>query len=67
MFIKEVTWRMRNDFHFIARCESCGHEHKRGDGYADNYFCIVVVPGQHCQNCGLNSHGDKKPALVGRL
>lgn len=57
MFIKEVTWRQRDDFHFIAKCEHCGHEHKRGDGYADMYFQRVVLPSQACPECDLNTLG----------
>ncbi len=60
MYIKEVTFRHRNDFHFIAKCEHCGFECSRGDGYADEYFCLKVVPGQPCLKCGLNSYGKKE-------
>jgi hypothetical protein len=35
MRIAEVLTRHRNDFSFISECESCGHRHRRGDGYAD--------------------------------
>lgn len=65
MFIKQVVWRHRNDFHFIAKCEHCGHEHRRGDGYANEFFCLEVVPGQACPRCGKNSHGEqvREPAL----
>lgn len=61
MFIKEVTWRHRNDFHFICGCEHCGHSYKRGDGYADAFFQQRVVPGQHCPECRTNSYGEKAP------
>jgi len=57
MIIKDVIWRHRNDFHFIAYCKYCGHEHRRSDGYADEYFCERVVPGQSCPKCGRNEAG----------
>lgn len=57
MFIKTITWRYRSDFHFIAKCEHCEYEHKRGDGYADEHFCLKVVPSQPCAECGKNSYG----------
>lgn len=64
MHIAEITWQHRNDFHFICECEFCGHRYKRGDGYADAFFCHRVVPGQHCPKCGLNARGEKEAALV---
>jgi len=59
MRIQEITWRYRNDFHFTAQCEHCGHATKYGDGYADNYYCTQVVPNRYCPECGLNFHGRK--------
>lgn len=67
MHIKEVTWRHRNDFHFICACERCGHEFKRGDGYADAFFQQKVVPSQHCPKCGLNSYGEDRAATERRI
>ncbi len=58
MHIAEVTWRHRNDFHFICACEHCGHRFKRCDGYAGAYFQQMVVPGQHCPKCHTNAHGE---------
>ena len=58
MRIKEITWRHRNDFHYIAACEHCGYETKYADGYADNFYCTVVVPHRHCEKCALNSYGE---------
>lgn len=65
MIIKEVVWRHRNDFAFIAKCLSCGYEFRRGDGYADNFFQEEVLPSQHCPNCGLNQHGERSQNEVG--
>lgn len=65
MFIKGVTWRHRNDFHFTAKCPWCGHEEKRRDGYADAYFCMHVVPGQHCPKCGFDQQGHLKENEAG--
>lgn len=59
MRIDEITWRHRNDFHWIGKCEHCGHTDRFGDGYADEFYCLNVVPSRHCEKCGLNSHGDK--------
>ena len=61
MRIKEVTWRHRNDFHFITQCESCGYEYERRDGYADEYFCLHVVPGQACPKCGAVTRPPDQP------
>lgn len=63
MHIQEITWRHRNDFHFICACRHCEHAFKRGDGYADEYFCRVVVPGQHCPKCGKNEDGELKVSM----
>jgi hypothetical protein len=57
MHIAEVTWRQRNDFHFIAECRYCGYRFRRGDGYADACFQQEVLPSQHCPNCRLNESG----------
>ena len=66
MIIKEVLSRHRNDFSFTCGCEHCGHTFRRGDGYADHYFCTEVVPGQHCPECGLNSHGENAEQTAAR-
>lgn len=59
MRIKEIISRYRNDFGWIGKCEHCEHEERYGDGYADEYYCLHVVPGRYCPQCGLNSHGNK--------
>ena len=59
MYIKELTWRNRNDFHFICACQHCGHEFHRGDGYADAYFQQEVLPNQRCPKCDANHWGEK--------
>lgn len=56
MRIGEITWRHRNDFHWIGEC-SCGHREKYGDGYDDQFYCTKVVPARHCPKCGLNEYG----------
>ena len=58
MRIKEITYRHRNDFHYIAECEHCGKEEIYGDGYADHFYCTRVVPeGRFCPSCERNSYG----------
>jgi hypothetical protein len=64
MYIKNLIERYRNDFSFVCGCEHCGHTFKRGDGYADTYFCQVVVPNQHCPECGKNTYGESDAASV---
>lgn len=61
MRIKEVVRRHRNDFSFIAAC-ACGHEFTRHDGYADEMFCLRVMPSQHCPKCGKNEYGQSANA-----
>lgn len=64
MRIEEITWRHRNDFHYIAACHGCGHRQKYQDGYADQFYCERVVPARHCPKCGVNALGQvaEKPA-----
>ena len=62
MRIKEITWRRHNDFGFIAMCAACGFEEAHDDGYADEQFCLGVVPAQHCPKCGLHARGEAAPA-----
>lgn len=64
MRIQEVTWRHRNDFHYIAACEHCSHEVKYADGYADNFYCTQVVPNRSCPKCGLNTYGKKAESVA---
>lgn len=59
MQIAEVTWRHRNDFHWVGKCRWCGTEAKYGDGYADAFYCHRVAPERHCPKCGLNCLGAK--------
>jgi hypothetical protein len=66
MRIVEILSRHRNDFSFICGCEHCGHQYRRGDGYADAYYCLRVVPGQHCPECGLNTYGEPRTAIGDR-
>ena len=58
MYIKEVTYRNRNDFKFIAFCRHCLTQTRYGDGYADHYYQTKVLPARHCPNCGKNECGD---------
>lgn len=55
MRIIEVTQRYRNDFHWIGQCEWCGHKRRYGDGYADSYYCMVIVPNRICDKCESTS------------
>lgn len=65
MRIHEVTYRNRNDFHWIGNCEHCGKNAKYGDGYADEYYCQVVVPARHCLHCKKNSYGETADGVKG--
>lgn len=61
MRIKELTWRNRNDFHFIADCD-CGKSSRWGDGYADEYYQLEVFPNRKCPHCGRSEvDGPRKP------
>ena len=62
MRIEKIIQRHRNDFHWLGKCEHCGKEERYGDGYADDFYCLRVVPGRHCPSCGLNSHGEASSA-----
>lgn len=63
MYIIEVTWRHRDDFHFIAFCRHCGKTSRWGDGYADAFYQGQVLPARHCPHCGMNEHA-KRPAIL---
>ena len=63
MELIEVTRRHRNNFHWKGRCRHCGHIENYGDGYADAFYCLTIVPHRHCPECGLDCYGDK-PAEV---
>lgn len=56
MYIAEITWRHRNDFHFVSLCEHCGDKDRWGDGYADEYYQKQVFPHRQCQLCGLTGY-----------
>jgi hypothetical protein len=58
MELVKITRRHRNDFHWIGRCRWCGHEERYGDGYADEFYCLKVVPHRHCSECGKNCYGE---------
>lgn len=57
MIITKETYRSRNDFKAIYKCELCGHE-QEGWGYSDDFFYDDVVPNATCPNCGKNSKGE---------
>lgn len=38
MHIAEVTWRNRDDFHFVAFCRHCKQASRWGDGYANAFY-----------------------------
>ncbi len=61
MVIREVTYRNRNDFAFVAACHFCRATSTWGDGYADAYYQTQVFPARHCPHCGMNEHGEKRP------
>jgi hypothetical protein len=64
MHIAKVTFRHRNDFHFIAACRHCEKTSKWGDGYADSFYQQKVFPARHCPHCGLNEAGEKSAAAA---
>lgn len=64
MRIERITWRHRNDFHWIGRCEHCDHEESYGDGYADEFYCLNVVPARFCPECDTNSVGERREEVV---
>lgn len=55
MRIKKVTYRDRNDFLAVYKCEYCGAETNEQWGYDDDYFVKVVIPGMKCEKCGKKS------------
>lgn len=65
MRIRELTFRNRNDFHFIAECD-CGKSSRWGDGYADAFYQQVVFPARCCPHCGLNEHGETADDIEAR-
>lgn len=58
MRIKELTFRYKDDFHFIAHCRHCDKQSRHGDGYADVFYQTKVFPDRHCEHCGLNEFGE---------
>lgn len=58
MYIFEVTFRHRNDFHFNAFCRHCRKTSFHGDGYADRYYQEEVFPHRFCEYCGLDEYGN---------
>lgn len=58
MELIEVTSRHRNDFHWKGKCRHCNHVEHYGDGYADDFYCLRVVPNRHCPKCNLNCYGE---------
>lgn len=67
MIITEITWRHRNDFHFVAHCRNCGANSRWGDGYADAFYQRAVFPARHCPQCGMNEHGEMDDRQEARL
>lgn len=62
MKIEEITWRSRNDFHAILRCEHCGCSQKLTSGYNDAYYHNHVLPAMKCKVCDLPSKSALTPA-----
>lgn len=60
MRLLEIKDRHRNDYRWLGECESCGHTHWWGDGYADCFYLERVIPARHCPRCGMNSLGEKR-------
>ena len=57
MIIVKETYRSRNDFKAVYKCELCGHE-QEGWGYSDGFFYCTVMPNAICPKCGKNSNGE---------
>ena len=57
MIIVKETYRSRNDFKAVYKCELCGHE-QEGWGYSDGFFYCTVMPNAICPKCGKNSKGE---------
>lgn len=66
MFIKEITFKLRNDFSAIMKCQFCGHEQKNESGYDDSYYHAKVIPGIKCDKCGFNTNDTMIAALLGK-
>ena len=69
MIIVKETYRNRNDFTALYKCDQCGHE-QAGWGYSDAFFYGTVLPNAICPKCGRNSKGETAEELkkrVGRL
>lgn len=66
MHIIKITFRSRNDFHFISHCRHCGDQTSWGDGYADAYYQQVVFPHRRCPKCGLDEYGEAAPVAASR-
>lgn len=63
MNVERVTWRHRNDFSAVMRCEHCNHTQEDRGMYADDFYIEQVIPARHyCGACGLNSLGELSPA-----
>ena len=66
MIIVKETYRSRNDFKAIYKCDQCGHE-QEGWGYSDGFFYGTVMPNALCPKCGKNSYGETAEQLKSRL
>ena len=66
MIIVKETYRSRNDFKAVYKCDKCGHE-QEGWGYSDGFFYGTVMPNAICPKCGKNSHGEDEEQLKARM
>ena len=66
MFIVKETYRSRNDFKAIFKCDKCGFE-KEGWGYSDEFFYGTVMPNAICPMCQMNSRGETAEQLKIRM
>ena len=66
MIITKETYRSRNDFKAIFKCEKCGHEFEAW-GYSDGWYYGTVMPNAICPKCGLNSQGETEEELQKRM
>lgn len=61
MKIEKYTYRNRNDFKAIFKCEACGAEDEAW-GYDEAYYHKHILPDAKCEECGKSSKDMEKAA-----
>jgi hypothetical protein len=59
MYIQSLTWRVKDNFGFIARCPFCTHKYEVNDGYADIFYQLEIFPNRQCPKCHLNQFAQR--------